>query len=408
MSLTFVCLRRTRLTIIGMVAIVTCIFVQHHRQSLYDPAAFHPDSSRRTLDDHITKNKISSFNLSSMQANTFVRYEENKSYPFSVYGTLNIDELIQEFDFFERSSPPDSLHGRDRRPSFPFISGDGFRSLCKHRCEEKGCLFSPKDVRRGDCIFIATTNLDTRGGTMKYILDFANIVDKIEENFVVITHNGDLSSPDGDDWHRNDASFYSKHHSHLLSNPKLLRWFASNCNWKDYPAAKPQKVVCIPLGIENRYNVVGKSPKDYFTTMKQRSYVVSTKRLLVSFTADAFKPARKAALVALTAPWITKKVFSDRKLWIQTVQDHVFVACPVGHGWDTHRVWEVLLAGTFPVVETTPLDSMYEHLPVLIVQKWSDVNEELLDRSRAEFMARNDFQKEKMFFAFWKNLILAN
>jgi hypothetical protein len=31
------------------------------------------------------------------------------------------------------------------------------------------------------------------------------------------------------------------------------------------------------------------------------------------------------------------------------------------------------------IVKTSPLDPMYEGLPVLIVQKWSDVTRELLD-----------------------------
>lgn len=316
-----------------------------------------------------------------------------------------MDELLLEFGNQERSMPADLVYDRDRRPAFPFISGDGFRSLCKHRCEEKGCAFLPDDVKRGDCIFIATTNLQTLESTSQFIMDFSEMVDKIRNDFVVITHNGDLSSPDGDDWHLNEASDYSAHYSQLLSSPKLRYWFASNCNWKDYPAAKPTKLICIPIGIENRYNIVGKWPGRYFPLMQKRSQVVPKWRLLVAFAAEANKPSRGPALAALTAPWITNALL-DRDAWLQAVQEHFFVACPTGHGYDTHRVWEVLLAGGIPVVPTTPLDSMYEHLPVLIVGKWSDVDEAYLEKAYRRILTRTDFQIERMFFPFWKNLIL--
>ena len=251
-----------------------------------------------------------------------------------------MDEMLLEYENQARSMPADLVYGRDRRPSFPFISGDGFRSMCKHRCEEKGCAFSPDDVKRGDCIYIATTNLENLGGTSRFLIDFSEIVDKVRNEFVVITHNGDLSSPDGDAWHRNEDSFYSEHHSHLLSKPKLLYWFASNCNWKDYPAVKPAKLVCIPIGIENRYNTIGKFPERYFPLMQQRSHAVPKKRLLVAFSAEAIKPSRGPALAALSASWITKSLMG-REAWLKAVQEHFFVACPPGHGYDTHRLWEV-------------------------------------------------------------------
>jgi hypothetical protein len=317
-----------------------------------------------------------------------------------------IDELILEFENQERSMPADLVYDRDRRPSFPFISGDGFRSLCKHRCEENGCAFSPDDVQKGDCIFIATTNLKSLETTSKFIMDFSKIADRIQNDFVVISHNGDLSVPDGDDWHPNEASFYSDHHSQLLSNPKLRYWFASNCNWNEYPAAqKPTKLICIPIGIENRYNTIGKLPGNYFKLMQKRSQVVPTKRLLVAFTAHVLKPSRGAALAALNAPWITN-AHLDRDAWLKAVQDHQFVACPIGHGYDTHRVWEILLMGATPVVQTTPLDSMYKHLPVLIVGKWGDVDEAYLEKAYRQLLKRKDLQIERIFFVFWKNLIL--
>lgn len=49
-----------------------------------------------------------------------------------------------------------------------------------------------------------------------------------------------------------------------------------------------------------------------------------------------------------------------------------FVLCPEGTGIDTHRVYESLFCGATPVVLHSSLDSLYERLPVCIVNNWTD------------------------------------
>jgi hypothetical protein len=49
-----------------------------------------------------------------------------------------------------------------------------------------------------------------------------------------------------------------------------------------------------------------------------------------------------------------------------------FVLCPEGTGLDTHRVYESLLCGATPVVLRNSLSTLYQKLPICIVEKWSD------------------------------------
>jgi hypothetical protein len=49
-----------------------------------------------------------------------------------------------------------------------------------------------------------------------------------------------------------------------------------------------------------------------------------------------------------------------------------FVLCPEGTGLDTHRVYESLLCGATPVVLRNSLSTLYEKLPVCIVDSWTD------------------------------------
>ena len=59
-----------------------------------------------------------------------------------------------------------------------------------------------------------------------------------------------------------------------------------------------------------------------------------------------------------------------------------FVLCPSGLGFDTYRLWETLLLGSIPVVESnTGFDRTYSNLPVLVVRNYSDLTPQLLHRA---------------------------
>jgi len=326
-------------------------------------------------------------------------------------GASEISLIESEFASAGSSQGTIELNTKDRTPSVPFITGDAFRQLCPFRCEEQyGCAFSYDEVQPGDCIFIGTTDLRTFETTIKYIRSYKELAPKIQSPHVVITHNGDLSTPDGDDWHANEGELWSAEFSDLLESPSLVGWFASNCNWKGN-RTKPLKLHCIPIGIENRYNSVGKAPEAYFAWMHRRLTATPTKLLLAAFSSSSNKPLRNVAVSKLQAPWITRVQHSvenpgelGRDAYVRVLQDHHFIACPPGHGYDTHRLWEVLLAGAIPVVISTPMDSMYQDLPVLIVKDWAEVTEARLQSTLDAFRARR-WNTRKIFFPWWRELV---
>ena len=49
-----------------------------------------------------------------------------------------------------------------------------------------------------------------------------------------------------------------------------------------------------------------------------------------------------------------------------------FVASPFGRGIDTHRAWEVLALGSVPVMLSSSLDPLFDGLPVVLLESWSD------------------------------------
>jgi len=64
-----------------------------------------------------------------------------------------------------------------------------------------------------------------------------------------------------------------------------------------------------------------------------------------------------------------------------------FVLSPHGRGLDCYRTYEALSLGSFVVVRSSSLDEIYDGLPVLIVEKWEHITEELLDATYKKFSA---------------------
>jgi hypothetical protein len=291
--------------------------------------------------------------------------------------------------------------GKDRRPSYPFNCADGFRQLCRHRCEPHGCSFSVGAVQNGDCIFVSNTALNTFKTTTEGVKALSRIYRDIKVPFFVVSGSGDLSQPDGDKWHVGEAPLWAEQYSYMLDFENLKAWFASNCHWMPESKPKPEKIHCIPIGIENRYSSIGREPRAYLKDMRQPTNSTPSKLLLVDFKPMSIKPWRDSALKALQHEWVTVlQPHLSHEAWRKLVQDHKWVACPPGHGYDTHRVWEVLMLGSVPVVPSTSMDSLYEGLPVLIVNDWHNLTAERL-HERYEELRTEAWNLDRLFFPYW-------
>jgi hypothetical protein len=91
-----------------------------------------------------------------------------------------------------------------------------------------------------------------------------------------------------------------------------------------------------------------------------------------------------------------------------TQKEYAFIISPHGGGYDCHRTWEGLALGCIPIVKTSPIDKLYDELPVLIVNKWSDITIELLIKTVEEFKQmelEKKFNYDKLGLQYWMNKI---
>lgn len=77
-------------------------------------------------------------------------------------------------------------------------------------------------------------------------------------------------------------------------------------------------------------------------------------------------------------------------------KDFKFVLSPKGAGLDCHRTWEVLAMGSIPIVLSSSIDDVFKDLPVVIVNSWSEINEDFLHNKYDEIMKKKEQNKYKM------------
>ena len=346
--------------------------------------------------------------------------QRSKSYQFREFGNITtnvVSDMLHDLSL-ANGAPPKSMEedlegnqNKNRRSSYPFITGDGFRSLCRNICDSAGCNFRLEELARGDCIFIE--NVGMKDKALPVLLSLFNAADpkRISPPYVLVSHNSDHSYPK-----TRKLANIAFDYTDVLNSTYIYHWWASNCDWRgsEDGVPRPSKLSCIPIGIENIYNKIGSDPTRYFRAMRELP-LTRERTMYVSFGRGGFlKPQRGEVLSYLhsigasqrdNAPWVT--YVQGRSSWDEFAKDvrsHKFTLCPHGHGLDTHRLWETLLLGSIPIVKTSTLDSLYDGLPVVILKSWRELNENHLNKEW-ERLRNGAFELDRMFWPYWENRI---
>lgn len=220
----------------------------------------------------------------------------------------------------------------------------------------------------------------------------------------------------------------------LIESPKIIHWFAQNST------AKHPKFSPIPIGLDYHSmtcpgNVFKKlsTPDEqekliqdisqnapiltkrlfkcysnfhFITTLEDRKRMMANAHPLLSRLTSSLSIDDRVRAMDLIPPnlidYEPSKV--DRDTTWRNQSKYAFVISPHGNGLDCHRTWEALSLGCIPIVKTSPLDSLYDQLPVYIVQDWSDVTEENLRKVLADFSQRK-FDLNRLTLKYWMDKI---
>lgn len=251
-------------------------------------------------------------------------------------------------------------------------------------------------IQSGTVIFVETPALKT---FLKYVLPLINVP--------IVLVSGDSDEP-------GDISLAGETG---LMDGKLLAWFAMNCQYPRPHNATIHPFHCIPIGLcqwgmhrlwLDQY--LHKSPTDYNHSVTNSS---SSKihLLLFSFAVESYPEEREqlwrdgcepgGKYYKWTFCYFERKKQED---YYELVRQSKFVASPRGNGMDCYRTWEALYLGSFVVVKSSSLDTLYKDLPVLIVGKWEDLSEQLLEETFERF-TRMKFRWDQLELGYWRQML---
>ncbi|MEI8327963.1 MAG: hypothetical protein WCG02_02395 [Candidatus Taylorbacteria bacterium] len=261
--------------------------------------------------------------------------------------------------------------------SYPFISGDTFRSLANH-IYESGATFDPKSVAENDIVFVQSDVMH------KY---FSEIHPSITNPYKLITHNGD--------WNITDKEL-------RFIDDKIIHWFAQNV-LTNHPRVTP-----IPIGLENMsYANAGYIPLYTNSILKK---IGRLPRILAAFNvASNFKDRNEAMKILrddIKVDVISKR--PDQPGYVSRVRKYCFIASPPGNGDDCIRTWESMYLGAIPIVIESVGNEYFRNLglPLMILDKWSKLkglSEYDLQKKYDLIMSQAD--RRALFMDYWIDLI---
>jgi len=234
-----------------------------------------------------------------------------------------------------------------------------------------------------------------------------NILPKIKNTFVLVTGDSDI--------------MVSEDIPVLTNNIYLLKWFAQNTKVQNHP-----KIVQLPIGLD--YHTIYNNPNHPWKSENENSFPIRQEAVLLGIRngMKGFIDREKKIYVNFS---ISNDRFGDRELSLKSINpkilsinnkfikrtknwenmiNYAFVLSPAGVGLDCHRTWEALCLGCIPIIKKSYcFDKMFEDLPVLIVNNWDDITEQLLQNTINEFKGKI-FNYDKLSLNYWKRLININ
>lgn len=218
------------------------------------------------------------------------------------------------------------------------------------------------------------------------------------EDYILLTHNSDHAIPEI----ANTEYLGGKVHVWFAQNNHSVKRVCGNSS------AMLTPIVSLPIGIANPGYLHGDVAKirEYLSDDSWSLQQPRTHLLYMNFSINTCTAERRPLWERFQSSrfCLHQKAALDFGAYLQEMSTCRFVLSPRGNGLDCHRTWEALLIGTIPIVRTSALDCLFERLPVVIVQEWTEVNEQFLKDKFEEICIRSknrEYEFARLSFDYW-------
>jgi len=297
----------------------------------------------------------------------------------------------------------ENFQDNDNESSCEYVSSLGILKSCDIHSSEpvssittlKGYDFSK--IKNGSTVYITGSAIPAFVETMKTI------------SYKIILVSGDCDESIYKDVFPSEEDFLR-----FIEGEKIIHWFSQNCT-TNHP-----KVSKIPIGLD--YHTIStketswgpkSTPKEQekmLKDIKEKSRPFDSRKISAYSNfqfniGGVFGNERHLAIKDIPKDCVfyeTNKLSREDTWKNQT--EYAFVVSPSGNGLDCHRTWEALCIGCIPIIKSSPLNELFEDLPVYIVDSWADISMGNLQRIVEEFKNKK-FNYDKLKLSFWMNKI---
>jgi hypothetical protein len=235
----------------------------------------------------------------------------------------------------------------------------------------------------------------------------------IPKQFILVSGGGDCECPN--QIFETDDDFQK-----FINCPNIVHWFCQNV------LIKHPKITPIPLGLDYEtimyYNHIRNDRGPKMTPLEQEKQIMDLRKNMLPFWERIpicygnfqyllnTKYANDRIDAIKKIP--TKLIYYDsknlRQITFCNQTEFAFVASPFGQDYECIRTWEALCLGCIVIIKTSPIDSIYSDLPVLIINNWSEITQPVLESAIETFKQKHEngeFNYEKLTKKYWSLLI---
>lgn len=284
-----------------------------------------------------------------------------------------------------------------------FYGFRGLSEICDSHKYMDGSIMDLSQVQSNDILYF--TSLSLRRLHRQIML--------IPKPFILVSGGGDCECPN--QIFDTDAEFQK-----FIDCPNIVHWFCQNV------LIKHPKITPIPLGLD--YETImyhtdirsDRGPK--MTPLEQEKQIMELRENMCAFWeripicygnfqhlfttkygSDRVDAIRKIPqkLIYYDSKCIRESTFKNQT-------NFAFVVSPFGQDYECIRTWEALCLGCIVILKTSPIDSIYADLPVLIINDWSEITQSFLELAIERFKEKHqkgEFNYDKLTKKYWSLLI---
>ena len=179
----------------------------------------------------------------------------------------------------------------------------------------------------------------------------------------------------------------------------ISKWYSANVDYQH------NDLVPIPLGISNNFQLdqLNSSDLTFETVFKKNELkpnIYVNFKISTNFKEreELYKHFSEKSWATVDTPTLSINEYKKK------LANSSFILCPWGNGIDTHRLWESLYYGKIPITKSHKTYSAAEGLPVLFVEDYKAINQDLLEQFIDE-LSEEKINYKKLDINSWINTI---